>query len=215
MTRIKLDGHDFVLDELPTRCPYCYKSIHAVYYGFNRDERFFELICRCPDNECGRSFIATYGFGWHGDFVFTHTTFGEVEIVPFPEEITNLFAPFVTIYNQAHFAEQHKLSEIAGVGYRKALEYLIKDFLIKQNPSLESQIKRKLLGQCITEHIKDANIKKVAKRAAWLGNDETHYERIWVEKDIEDLKKLIQLTVYWISAELLSDSYEKEMPDKK
>ena len=40
--------------------------------------------------------------------------------------------------------------------------------------------------------------------ATWLGKDETHYVRIWNDKDIEDLKMLMQLTVYWISRELLT-----------
>jgi hypothetical protein len=31
------------------------------------------------------------------------------------------------------------------------------------------------LGKVIKEHIKEDHIKQIAARAAWLGNDETHY----------------------------------------
>jgi hypothetical protein len=44
----------------------------------------------------------------------------------------------------------------------------------------------------------------VASRAAWLGNDETHYLRTWEDKDLTDLKKLIELTVQWIEIEELA-----------
>ena len=34
-----------------------------------------------------------------------------------------------------------------------------------------------------------------------LGDDETHYERRWIDKDLNDLKNLIRLTVNWIANE--------------
>lgn len=62
--------------------------------------------------------------------------------------------------------------------------------------------------------IKDSNIKEVAKRAAWLGNDETHYMRKWGAQDLQDLKKLIDLTVHWMEAEALTNQLLTAMPDK-
>jgi hypothetical protein len=55
----------------------------------------------------------------------------------------------------------------------------------------------------------------VAKRAVWLGNDETHYERLWEGKTIEDLKRLIDLTVHWIAMEIDTEDALKEMPEGK
>jgi hypothetical protein len=73
-------------------------------------------------------------------------------------------------------------------------------------------IKRKLLGPCIREHVDDPRIQKCAERAAWLGNDETHYVRKWEDKDVTDLKRLIALTVNWIDSSLQTEEYEKGMP---
>ncbi len=47
-------------------------------------------------------------------------------------------------------------------------------------------------------------LREIAKRAAWLGNDETHYVRKWEGKDLEDLKRLISLTIHWIEMEKLT-----------
>ena len=63
--------------------------------------------------------------------------------------------------------------------------------------------------------MEDARIKEVAKRAAWLGNDETHYVRIWEEKDVSDLKQLINLTVRWIENEIETRQLLENMPDSK
>jgi len=107
------------------------------------------------------------------------------------------------------------LDQITGVGYRKALEFLIKDYAIKNNPSEEKSIKKTPLMQVINKHIGDTNIKNVAKRAVWLGNDETHYIRVWEDKDLSFLKQLIDLTIHWIEAEELTKTMMEEMPDNK
>ncbi len=67
------------------------------------------------------------------------------------------------------------------------------------------------LSTCIDKFVTSPEIKICAKRAAWLGNDETHYVRRWVDKDIENLKELILLTVNWIHSSILTQKYEKEM----
>ena len=79
---------------------------------------------------------------------------------------------------------------------------------------MESQaetIKTTSLGQCIKDWVDDPKIKASAKRATWLGNDETHYSRKWEDKDLEDLKVLLKLTTNWIESSLLTKRYEGEM----
>jgi hypothetical protein len=61
----------------------------------------------------------------------------------------------------------------------------------------------------------EGRIQATASRATWLGNDETHYVRTWEDKDLSDLKKLIDLTLYWIGAEILTRELEASMPDRK
>ena len=128
-----------------------------------------------------------------------------------PEEVKKISPEFITIYKQALFAEIMELDRICGVGYRKAIEFLIKDYCIYLNPDKEKEIKDNSLGNVIKKFINDFNIKACAERAAWLGNDETHYVREWQDKDINDLKELIQLTMQWIIADIKTKKYTKEM----
>jgi hypothetical protein len=69
------------------------------------------------------------------------------------------------------------------------------------------------LGSCIETFVSDAKLKSVAKRATWLGNDETHYQRRWVDKDVTDLKTLINLALHWIEAEHLTEQALSSMPE--
>ena len=94
----------------------------------------------------------------------------------FSNIISELSPNFCEIYNQAYIAEQTNLMQICGTGYRKSLEFLIKDYLISTLPEDQHEaIKNKFLNNCIRDNISNINIKTVASRAVWLGNDETHY----------------------------------------
>ena len=90
----------------------------------------------------------------------------------FSEKINNLFSNFVEIYNQAFSAEEYNLNLICGAGYRKALEFLIKDFLIHTKVKSKEEIKTMQLGACI-KLIKYDMLKNIAEKATWIGNDET------------------------------------------
>lgn len=61
--------------------------------------------------------------------------------------------------------------------------------------------------------IDNPQLKTAASRATWLGNDQTHYEQKYQDKDISDLKRLIDLSVHWISMIYLTD--EAEAIEKK
>lgn len=101
---------------------------------------------------------------------------------------------------------------ICGVGYRKALEYLVKDYIISEHPTEADAVKGiHSITRCINEYINDSDIKEMAERAIWLGTDETHYVKRWENKDIQDLKNLIGLTVLFISMKVKAKRYKGEV----
>ncbi|MEX0739026.1 MAG: hypothetical protein WD071_06775 [Pseudohongiella sp.] len=141
-----------------------------------------------------------------------------VECVPYSadkpdivEEVANLSPLFVEIYTQSYQAEALNMKQISGIGYRKSLEFLIKDFCISNHPEKSEEIKGKPLAKCIGEYIDDNRIKECARRASWLGNDEAHYVRKWSDKDVEDLKILIRLCTLWIQSHILTEAYTASM----
>ena len=110
------------------------------------------------------------------------------------------------------------MDKICGIGYRKALEFLIKDYL-KYHITEDSnytiqQVESTALRNCIKQWIENPKIKMVAEKATILGNDETHYVKRWGDKDITDLKALIKLTLNYIQMELDYIKYENEIVQK-
>jgi len=136
-------------------------------------------------------------------------------LVNFQDEVLEVSSEFVRIYKQAAEAEFMKLDSIAGVGYRKALEFLIKDYLISKSSDKKEVIETAYLSDCIRDYVDDPKVKIAAQKATWIGNDETHYVRKWQDKDIEDLKVLLKLTANWISSEILTRKYAGEMQSPK
>jgi len=99
---------------------------------------------------------------------------------------------FIKTYLQSLIAENSGLDELAGMGYRKAIEYLVKDWAIQNKPEDKSKIENSWLGAVINDYY-SGDLKEILERATWLGNDQAHYNKIFEEYDIDILKELIEL----------------------
>lgn len=199
----------------PDTCPNCLASVFAMQTGTTwLSGDGFEIVYRCPKLSCAKFFIARYRKHQAGSYLLEQIVPKTPASTPQNESVKKTSPSFCKIFAEAEFAESHSLMEIAGVGYRKALEFLIKDYLLAENEdeAYQAEIKAKFLGRCISENVTNDNIKQVAKRAVWLGNDETHYVRVWEGKDLQDLKKLIRITTDWIELEQLTREIQTDMP---
>jgi len=116
----------------------------------------------------------------------------------FPESIRVLSPGFCEIYVQANDAESYRLSEVCGLGYGRALEFLVKDYAKTLRPEDARQIETTTLASCITTYITDPAIQEAARLATWLRNDQAHYVRRFQDKDIPDLKRLITMMLAFI-----------------
>jgi hypothetical protein len=204
----------------PDICPLCICHIKPKKYIANFTNLFFskerlQIIFRCTNKKCDRFFVATYikdrDRGYSSRFCLEDLSPKNFPKTEFSKIIKELSPNFVEVYNQAIAAESSNLPQISGMGFRKALEFLIKDFAIDQNPDKEKSIKSNFLGTVLKDYIDDPRLKTTAERATWLGNDETHYVKKWIDKDVNDLKLLIRLSVNWIENVLLTNEYSSDM----
>lgn len=193
--------------QLPNKCPLCstaYSSKPVFSWFFKNDLGVVYLyaIFFCPS--CEDVFFVTYNVNdyWSNDCRYI------INQYPAPTALTNLsnsickLSPkFVEIFHQAEKAENFELTELCGIGYRKALEFLVKDYAISIHPEHKSQIESSQLARCIADFIDNEKIKTLAKASAWLGNDETHYIRKHQNHNIQDLKRFIKATVAYIDSE--------------
>lgn len=215
---VSITNNERICYETVNKCPICNSSIAPVEKSkfFNSDSKMYFFMFECP--ACNKGFITHYNYtnerkikndiGYN--MLKLVNSYPKVpELHQFDENIKELSSNFCEIFNQAYVAEQMNLNEIAGIGYRKALEFLIKDYCIDKNKEEEEKIKKEPLSQVITNYILSDKIKNLAKASIWIGNDETHYVRKYEDKDIKDLKRFISATVAYITYELIADSAQK------
>lgn len=204
----------------PELCPLCHQAIQpsalvAVEQRLKEGAVIYHIAYQCSRGSCGGIFIGLYTDEPIGGGQKRLKLLGCLPQIRkdkvFPEVVTNVSPRFALIYNQALAAEAYRLDQVCGMGYRKALEFLIKDYAIHKNPDDENSILSASLSGCINNYVDNANIKSCAEKAAKLGNDEAHYLRKWEDHDISDLKTLIRLTVIWIESEMLTEQYGEDM----
>jgi hypothetical protein len=209
---------------VPDECPLCHRGTDPhTYFAYCDKNKWtkddcLQVLYRCTWEDCQGLFITYYSAQNNNCDNFPNFNYSKPahkKDRTFSKTIQDISPSFITIYNQANSAEQDGLMEICGVGYRKAIEFLIKDYLIGLNNSDKEKIEEMRLGTCIEEKLDNLNIKAMAKRATWLGNDETHYRRKWVNKDLTDLKRLIDATISWIELVKLTEDTQSNMPDNK
>lgn len=214
---------DFVAED---ECPNCNAKIVPFFidYKFIENEdssKNLILFFFCAG--CKHPFAINYSIGMNelkSQYGYSYSTYRSTKesLTPFSPKVT--FLPdffskiskrFVEIYKQAEIAEHYGLIDICGMGYRKALEFLVKDFLIKTKPEEEEEIIKEFLGKTI-DRFDNGQLKTLASRAAWLGNDESHYQKLHTDKDLQDLKALLKGVIKYFE---LNDVFEEALSIKK
>jgi len=148
------------------------------------------------NSRCGGLFVAIYKQDARTGYYQFSAAIPVTPVAPAVGELIKAMSPtFLETYSQALVAEASTLGQLTGIGLRKAPEFLGKDFAVVDHPGDKEKILKKPLAACIKDYISDESTREMAKRAAWLGNDETHYVRRWEDRDVSDLKVLIRLTM--------------------
>jgi hypothetical protein len=211
------------IDKHAEECPVCARKISPIFIwsGLNHKGNL-DVVYRCTSLECDEFFISHYQnthtqisgkICYSYKFLNSQPKFFRPQ--DFSAEIQDISSEFVAIFNQAREAESKNLDRIAGVGYRKVLEFLIKDYCISLvEEDKQESIRKKFLTKVIKEDLDNQKIATFAEKAVWLGNDETHYVRVWEDKDMKDLKLLIDIVVDALDFELkgkkLNESFNRE-----
>ena len=223
-----IENQDIAVEFItPNECPICHSGIEPTIYGGSIDgagtEAYLSLHCGC--RKCNSSFLSRYdviGIDLN-QAVSLHTYAHKTRFkcsepiktrkITFDKHIESVSSSFVEIYNQAKIAEDSGLTHLCGIGYRKSLEFLIKDYALYIHQEDES-IADKPLSQCIKDYLDNDNLKHVATAAAWIGNDETHYTKKHEDYNLDDLKMIINATVSYITTELITLEAMKIFPRK-
>lgn len=212
-------------------CPHCGIPIDPTVISANSNSLYSELsgtfgvFLSCTNSECKKYHIQAFSYsrysGGHSIQVGEKIIYSYKPMMSndLPKEINDKFTEFSSIYNQSLEAESMGLDQIAGVGFRKSLEFLVKSYAIELAPNKRESIEKEALMNTIKTRYNDfPKIQKLAELATWIGNDETHFVKKHTSIDIQDMKRFIRSASLFIAADIDVDfatSYIEEDKSKK
>lgn len=202
---------------IPTECPICHTPMCPEYlqqfYKRSLDRKeYVVLFFQCK--ACNEIYAISYQLFKTPDGCYKSNNSQLVTeltsishqvplIPPLPKNLlSDNFQRFQDVYSDACTADSLGLKEVAGMGIRKATEFLIKDFLIYRFEKEEDKekVKNDSMIQCIRK-LENQKLLTLAERCAWLGNDETHYVKKHTDHDLQDLKRFFFALIQYIDNE--------------
>lgn len=184
--------------EIEDVCPMCHKAGKPEYANgclirsFNNGEKpLIFVVWYCT--HCKRYYVSLYHMksslqNTELDTLYPYPKEFDEQTVP--QKVKETYPNFYKIYAEACECERQGLLSISGTGYRKALEFLVKDYLQKEQHLSETEVGDCRLEKCCKK-IEFEDIRILANAATWLGNDETHYIVKHPEQDLKQMKKFL------------------------
>lgn len=191
----------------PATCPFCGYGTDATlknqsYYSFNGG---YLLLAVCECTACHKNFFFACE-RTKDDLAKTACVYPAEAITPYSNDsLSAISERFIDMYNQALAAEFNGSIDLAAVGYRSALEILLKDYAIKELGETEESVANQKLYNAISKYLKQDELLKTADVIRILGNDYTHYKRKHPEHDFALLKKYMQIFLSQIEAQYMSN----------
>jgi len=119
------------------------------------------------------------------------------------ETIAAVSPRFIDMYNQALTSESLGNIELAAVGFRQALECLVKDFAIIELKRDRDEVIGKTLYSAIGDYFEETSFVSSADVVRILGNDYAHYDRKYPQLDFEILKRYMLIFINLVETKLL------------
>ncbi len=187
----------------PSICPHCGISCdgrvmsHHHYALNNLSIVFFIFQC----TSCNKLFTATYRVE---DRKSTFCGMTPQNISSFSDSLIEQTSPrFIETYNQALRARDNGDLNLAAIGYRTAIEILVKDYAINELQKPREEVVKKKLFPAIKEYLSKTAFVNTADVIRILGNDHTHYERKYPDLDFNLLQEYMDIFIGLIRARLL------------
>lgn len=192
----------------PETCPGCHARTSPcrtdkTYLVTNNGITLWLVEFKC---NCGQHFVSLYIHNSENPDNFIYEP-----IYTYPEQITNIpdaakdleiISPdFVKIYSQAMAAKNEGLDSVVGPALRKAIEFLVKDYLFMTGKLTEDQLQTTPLRTCIKDHLNDNDtLLSVADASALIGNDEVHWRKDLISYDLEDMITFSEIAIHIMSS---------------
>lgn len=162
--------------QMPLDCPHCHTSVYSEPKGIsefpiNVDDRVLFVSMQCP--VCNKRYVVVFQSNNRRERL------DFVQMIPVEEErmdypgLFRLSPRFKKYHEQALTAYNMGFTELAVLGFRSALEFLIKDFAIDEESADEKKTAEMTFNDVVLAYL--GHLKKSTDVVRALGNDYTHY----------------------------------------
>lgn len=185
-------------------CPYCGIGTDAIQIALYPMEisngNIVNATYKCTS--CDKIFFVSYKKMNDEEMYIPFAVFPNFQGREFSKEIQSLSPRFIKLFNQAYKAEYDNNYELAGCGYRNALEILIKDYAINILGENKEEVIKNKLFKVIELYLNDVDMSNCADVVRILGNDNTHYERDYEDIDFDVLKQYLNIFIELIEVKI-------------
>lgn len=189
----------------PRFCPVCRlpqegKQVDFKLWSLGGTQYYGTVMYECTS--CGKQYLVTYNI----DLSDSSGVFGAFHppvASSYDNEILKVTSPrFIEIYNQALHSEDVGDFDIAAIGFRLALECLVKDYAIKHLNKPTEEVSKKTLADAIGDYL-ETDLVKAADVVRILGNDYAHYERKHADLDYALLKRYLNIFIQLVETKVM------------
>lgn len=182
----------------PLFCPICGKEqvpeiIDRKLFLQNRNRRYGAICYRC--SSCNEYYVVTYDINRKDRFCSGYTFCPQPSFDKYTDNDLEALSPrYVEASQQALNAESRGDIELAAIGYRFALECLVKDYAIKELKQPVDEVKGKALYNSLWDYLSEQKeLLKSSDVVRILGNDYAHYDRKYPQYDFSVLKQYFEV----------------------
>lgn len=190
--------------EIPALCPNCGVGFGPTSVCRNKfseeGEYFYFFTHKC--NICFKYCLTLQIVS--NDRTRLIAAYPKTQLRQFDQLLRDLSPEFIDMYQASLSSEQNGYANLAGIGYRSAMELLIKDYALDFELSSKEDISRLNLNRAIDKFFgNDKNAMIPADVVRTFGNNFAHWDKSEKYADLETLKAYLDLVVQFIYSRLM------------
>ena len=190
----------------PMLCPLCNayqdsSKVSSQLYPSQDHIQFGSVCYKC--SHCKNQYLVIYEINHEKKIADFGAYYPQVSIKYENETIAAVSPRFIDMYNQALTSESLGNIELAAVGFRQALECLVKDFAIIELKRDRDEVIGKTLYSAIGDYFEETSFVSSADVVRILGNDYAHYDRKYPQLDFEILKRYMLIFINLVETKRL------------
>jgi hypothetical protein len=196
--------------DIVTKCPHCNQTgrQEPITGSMNMKENSLFVTTECLNcfNLATHAYFCEDNYSGSFNDYYQNTYPNFSDDINISEKVKHEYPDFLRILVQSQKAEEADLNELAGMGYRKALEFFVKEYVTQNldGGAEKNSILSEPLGETI-KRLENPLLQSISKASSWLGNDQTHMVQKHPEYGINDIKKYIKVLTNLVEAEFVAE----------